>query len=577
MKKSVRLLFLIFLCAACASKQVKKDQSIVVTEEQVEKNAAAVTVPTIIDTPTKADIEDRLLDSRMISTVEIGSPDSLRAAVRFIAADPKGLNDTNRLYLVLISEIMKRLYPHERIDWNVPLYQGKNKYLRAFSQVDNGIVPQDLGDSTFLSLIVPCFFAVSHPLNAEQIVKYENTLKTAESLMPQSVLPPFMLALMYDRNGQSSQAKQAYKKAYELDVSCTQAGLNYARILAKTGNSTAALRLLSELTTLKESDEYKLVLSESYIAEKQYDKASEIVVALLTENPENTEAVLLRIKMLIAKKEYLKANALLDAFATKNKSSKDYLLLRASLALNWSKSTSTTLALLNQAYADYPNDFDVLLACAKLCFETGQSIQGKTAENFIAIVTAKDASNAEAANLIVRNAVANENWTLAVTNAETLNELNPSIENNQLLALSYLGAGQTAKAFQVAHELYIQDTSSDEQICALYLESLSRIGNISELLRVINDKMPTASNSLKSILYYYQAKISSGEVKLSYLRSSLLADPRNIKSLFAMYQYYSASGDYKKSEYYLKQVIAIEPLNKKNIRLLQELQAKLKP
>ena len=54
-----------------------------------------------------------------------------------------------------------------------------------------------------------------------------------------------------------------------------------------------------------------------------------------------------------------------------------------------------------------------------------------------------------------------------------------------------------------------------------------------------------------------------------------MADPRNTDSLFAMYRYYYESGDYKKAEYYLKQVIAIEPLNKKNSRLLQDLQSKM--
>ena len=135
-----------------------------------------------------------------------------------------------------------------------------------------------------------------------------------------------------------------------------------------------------------------------------------------------------------------------------------------------------------------------------------------------------------------------------------------------------LGAKQSDK---VAKTLYDETETKNDSITSLYLAVLNKSGRVSDVINIINAKMPTASNTLKAILYFYQSSISSGEVKLSYLRSSLLADPRNTDSLFAMYRYYYESGDYKKAEYYLKQVIAIEPLNKKNSRLLQDLQSKM--
>lgn len=581
MKKNWFLFVLGMFFVACTTKPPAKEDVPAQEIEQPTENSGTVVLPppTVIDTPKKADIEDRLLDSRLVKNVELGSPDSLRAAVNFIASDPKGLTDTNRLYLVIISEIMQRLYPHEPITWNVPSYQGTNKYLLAFSKLDQGVFPQNLDDSTFLSLVIPCFYSISAQVSNAAIEgklgELETRLKKAENLSARSVLPSFLLGLMYEKTGQASKAKNAFKKAYELDSSCTQAGLNYARLLAKTGEANTALVVAEGLDNLKNTNDYKLLLGESYIGLKDYEKASEVVVGLLTANPENTAAVLLRIKILIETQEYLKANALLDAFATKDQTNKDYLLLRASLVLNWSRSTSSALTLLSQAYENYPNDFDVLLACAKICFETGQSIQGNTAENFIAKVTAKEANNAQAANLVVRNAIGNEAWGEAVSQAEKLVDLNPSQENYQLLARAYLGSRQVSKALEITQRLYNESGDKNDSITSLYLASLSKAGNISEVLRIINTRMPTASNTLKGILYFYQASISSGETKLSYLRSSLLADPRNADSLFAMYQYYYASADYKKAEYYLKQAIAIDPLNKKNTRLLQDLQKKL--
>lgn len=580
-KRNWFLFVLSVFSVACVTKPHIKEDSPAQEIDKPTENSGTVVLPppTVIDTPKKADIEDRLLDSRLIKNVELGSPDSLRAAVSFIASDSKGLTDTNRLYLVIISEIMRRLYPHEPITWNVPSYQGENKYLIAFSKLDQGVFPQNLDDSTFLSLVIPCFYSISAQVSNISVegkfAELETQLKKAENLSPGSVLPSFLLGLMYEKTGQASMAKNAFKKAYELDGSCTQAGLNYARLLAKTGEASMALTVAESLTNLKNTNDYKLLLGESYIGVKDYEKASEVVVGLLTTSPENTAAVLLRIKILIETQEYLKANALLDAFATKDRTNKDYLLLRSNLVLNWSRSTSSALTFLAQAYENYPNDFDVLLACAKICFETGQSIQGNTAENFIEKVTAKEANNAQAANLVVRNAIGNEAWGEAVSQAEKLVALNPSEENRQLLVKAYLGTGKVSKALEISQKLYNESDEENDNITSLYLASLSKAGNISEVLRIINTRMPNASNTLKGILYFYQASISSGETKLSYLRSSLLADPRNADSLFAMYQYYYASADYKKAEYYLKQAIAIDPLSKKNARLLIELQNKL--
>lgn len=570
------LLLFFTLIFGCKSQPSTKKGTVPDGSERPTENAASMPTgtPIILDTPNKADIEDRLLDTRLIRNVEIGSPDSLRAAVNFIASDPNGLTDINRLYLVIISEIMTRLYPHEAITWNVPAYPQENKYLAAFSQIDTGLIPQNLDESTFLALVIPSFYSLNKTISDAELTRLEARLIKAETLVPDSVLPHFLKGVLYQKNGQASRAIESFRRAWDLDASCTQAGLYYARLLAKTGDTSMALNIAEKLGALQKTTEYQLLLSEAYIELARYEQASEIVVALLSAQPDNTEAVLLRIKILIAQQEYLKANALLDAFATRDKNNKDYLLLRSVLFSSWNKSVSSALSTLSEAYMRYPNDFDVLLACAQLCFETGQNIQGITANEFIEKVTQKDSNNVQAAALIVKNLIGNEIWNEAVPQAETLARRAPTTENERLLVRAYLGAGQVGRALPLAQRLY-QASTDDESTISLYLATLTQNGAVSDALKIINAKMPSANATLKAILYYYQAVMSSGETRLGYLRSSLLSDPRNQDALFAMYQYYYANVDYKKAEYYLKQVIAIDPLNKKNQQLLQQLQSKL--
>ena len=91
--------------------------------------------------------------------------------------------------------------------------------------------------------------------------------------------------------------------------------------------------------------------------------------------------------------------------------------------------------------------------------------------------------------------------------------------------------------------------------------------------QVINQKMKGADSQLKSILYYYNAKLEQGNSSeyLNFLQSSLLSNPRNKDSLFAMYEWYLKTKDYKKAKYYLGQVLALNPSNKNLVNLSENL------
>ena len=118
-------------------------------------------------------------------------------------------------------------------------------------------------------------------------------------------------------------------------------------------------------------------------------------------------------------------------------------------------------------------------------------------------------------------------------------------------------------SFKNAHSL-----SSGTDMEALYAGK-----DYQTVKQVINQKMKGADSQLKSILYYYNAKLeqgNSGEY-LNFLQSSLLSNPRNKDSLFAMYEWYLKTKDYKKAKYYLGQVLALDPSNKNLVNLSENL------
>ena len=111
---------------------------------------------------------------------------------------------------------------------------------------------------------------------------------------------------------------------------------------------------------------------------------------------------------------------------------------------------------------------------------------------------------------------------------------------------------------------------NDESIIQSYIVVLIEQGKKTAALDLINSLLQTSSSKLKSFLYYKRSFLqSSVESSLSDLRSSLISNPRNTDALFRLYQIYYDKKDYRKAQYYLKQVVALNP-NDSELKNLNE-------
>ena len=101
-------------------------------------------------------------------------------------------------------------------------------------------------------------------------------------------------------------------------------------------------------------------------------------------------------------------------------------------------------------------------------------------------------------------------------------------------------------------------------------------GNTGEVRSLIASMLPSASSQLKSFLYYQRSMLATNDSdKLADLRQSLTANPRNSEALFELYRYYFERKDYRKAQYYLKQVVALNTSDEEMLRLNLELEALL--
>ena len=577
------LIFAVIMCClpffSCVStkKAVAEDKPI----GSIEQNGAGlkpIGEGTILSLPGKDELAEKKLDSTLAAHIEKGSPASLKEAVLFIQNDSKGLTNENKLYLKVIADIMYLVYPLETNGVKPPLYAEDEPYLQALKEVKSGLYPVSTKKDGFLGLIIPTLVLTYNDFSDTTLAQYsediESRLMEAQKLRPQSVLPYYLLGLLKEKNNKLTEAVALYQKAWQLDSSCYPAGFKYGHFAAESGNGAEALKIADTLnSSYKDNTEVKLLYAQAHIAKNDLNKASENIVSVLKKEPENISALLLRIRILIEQKEYLRANSLLDAYSTKNKTAKNYLLYRARVTKEWNKNLIRASEFLTEAYKYYPEDFNVLLACAEICFEASTKIDNKSADFFIRKVLDAYPKNTAALALLVKNDINNGKWAQAVESAEDLAAKYPSDANKELLLTSYLGAGQTSKALSLAKKLYANTKNPSNSFINLYMEALYAGKDYQTVKQVINQKIKGADSQLKSILYYYNAKLEQGNSSeyLNFLQSSLLSNPRNKDSLFAMYEWYLKTKDYKKAKYYLGQVLALDPSNKNLVNLSENL------
>ena len=554
----------IFACFACTTSKARKD-----APEQPLSS-------TILPLPTAAELTLNRIDPQVLADLEIASPAGIRRAVNRIYSVSQGLTQSKQFQLTLAARLMRFVYPLEPIDWNVPSYRQADPYLDALAQIEKNVYPQNLGRSVFWDAVIPTIILTKEIGIQEYVGSLENRLMLARNFNPASVLPSYLLGLLYEQLGKLSDAENYYQTAWKQDDSCYPAGMRLAYLSMLHNDIETAYVIAEKLySRYPKAVTVQLLLAETYLERGDFEKANNFISAVLERTEDFGHAFFLRVRLHIEKKEYLTANALLDEFAKHNKVDKDYLLLRSRVLLEWSRNIAEAKQCLERAASLYPQAADVLLACANFCFETKNTVKGKSTNDFIDILLKQNSHNILAIRLLLKEDIAEKRWESAFERAQYLYSNNPSEEDIVLYTRVCAGMNNWEKAVHTAQVTYnaaFPKRPSDE-IITLYLQALYGAQRYGTLRQVINRHLPDARSALKSILIYYQSLLESNdEEKLSLLRSSLLSDPRSSLTLFALYEWYFKHKDYRKAYYYLQQVIALEPYNKTYLQLSEKLE-----
>ena len=510
------------------------------------------------------------IDQSIMTEVEIGSPSSLRKAASSLRKIDTSDDESSKVLLAVEANIMQIVWPQERVDWESPSVNTETPYLGAIKSAKNGIYDVSTGNVDFLAILLPSLVILKVNDVRPFYQDSEKALLKCISMRNNSVLANYLLGQLYYKASEKNKALQYFKNAQKDAPDCFQTVYSYAECLYQTGNLSEAKNQTELLNSKYPLNTEALKLSSKISYDSgNYDYAEECISRVLQQQPNDLDAVLFRARILIQKKDFIHAASLLDVYSRQDSSSKRYLLLRAQVQYDWSKNVTAAVSTIENALKSYPGDTEVLLFAAKLCSQTGVSVAGKNVEDFANAVLEKNPSDVNALKYAVEGLIIKKKWTEAYDMSLSLLSKNSSRQNVFNHIKICLALKKYDEAWNLIQPLY-RNNSADEEVVQNYIRIMVESGKNQQAMSLINQLMPSASSKQKSYFYYLRSFLQSQEETcLSDLRSSLIANPRNSDSLFRLYEIYYGKRDYRKAQYYLKQVVALNP-NDAELKSLNE-------
>lgn len=552
------------------SENVQTEAPVVQSEEtSVDDTSYSIKLPS-----AKRDFFYKI-DPAVLTGVQNGSPDSLREAMSLMRKNSIEFDESEKVLAAVSAEIMKLVWPSEKITWDIPLVTEENPYTGAISSVKQGVFDSSTGNIDFLTTLLPALVIMNNNSDISILEPCEKALQSALQFQNDSVLANYLMAKLYERKRGFENAEKYIAQAYAASPRTTEINLAYSRILRSNGKLAEASQILNSIDNT--SNDIAVLKQNAYISfdAGEYDSAEMYVARVLQQTPNDLEFLLFRAKILVEKKDYIHAVSLLDVYARQDSSSIDYLVLRARVQLDWSKNTAAASETVEKALQMYPDNVDALMFAARISSETDSPVAGKYADELAARVLEKRPGNQEAMTYALDGLIHRENWQEAYTASRNLissGSVSPAVVEKYVKVC--LKLGKNTEAYDYAKSRY-DANPSDEVLLEAYILAYSRVGNRDAVLKYIDSLMAGASPKVKSNLYYRRSYLQLTEEKaLADLRSSLISNPRNSDALFRLYELYYAKQDYRKAQYYLRQVVAINP-NDSSFKKLNEALTKL--
>lgn len=565
----------IFSIFSCGSAPEARPEP--VAEEIVIDESSAVSVAVM---PAVKKSFFSSINKEDLEAVQIGSPHSLKQAYNNLHKSvDENYSDAERTLLNIICAMMEVVWPSERGTMTAPKVHSLNQYIGIIDSVRNGIYDLSSSSADFFSILLPTMVILSSDNMDEYYGRVEESLYKAIEIKPDSVVANYIMGVLCLRTGRAEDALRFLNAANGKYAAVTKEILfAIAQACFATDSKELALTVGEQLLSRYPQDTSILDLcARAAYALCDLDKTESYIVRILLLEPDNADYVLFRASILMQKQDFIRASSLLDVCARKNQTPREYYILRTRLQCDWNKNYTAAAEVASKALTLYPEDTDILVLAAEMASLTGKPVEGLSAMEIAGKALEKDPSNAKAKEICISEMYKSGKYQQAYALSSGM----ISEKNVQRSALFThidicLALRKTTEAGNLAGRIY-KESPEDEETQKAYIKVLASSGQVAAANQLIAKLLPDANSKMKSFLYYERSFLQGSEDQvLSDLRSSLTANPRNKDSLYRLYKIYYNKKDWRRAQYYLKQVVALDPANSIYVRQNAELDKLLK-
>ena len=510
----------------------------------------------------------------------MGSPGALRNALALLEDRALLQSEYGRTLNAVAALLIDLIYPdaggrHGEV--NPPL---QHAYTKIIADVQKGTwMPPPAGSADYLTNLLPCVLLMT---NAAADVNNAALpfLEKARQINPKGVLAVYFSALAVERSGRLLDARRLYDEAVTLsNGECYPAFLGIARILARAGRHEDAIALLTETARLyPDNIASRRQLAVSYIAAEEWEKADEVIAAVLARNSRNPEFLLMQARVFVELGRYNQAQLPLDTYIPSGGAgtNREYLFMRARLAWEGNRSRSAAVTALRTILAAAPNDVEAQIYLARLLLGSSQAAFKTEGRLLLARLLSEPSPSPEIFQLALEDAIARAAWTEADGYLAEIVKDAPSLSSLKNAVIVKNGLGDRTAALDFARNAaaaFPDDENTRLDLVGMLVES-EKNAERDEGRAMINTALATLKTAdARSRALYYRSRLhANDEDAINDLRASLLEDPRNVAAILGLIAIYDKRKDTRRVTFYLQQALVLAPDNPEvtRLRLLYE-------
>jgi tetratricopeptide (TPR) repeat protein len=384
----------------------------------------------------------------------------------------------------------------------------------------------------------------------------------ADNINSDSVLPPYLRALLLSRQGKPAQpVRPLYEECLHRDPAFYPAKLGVIEAAISQGTTASELALLTKYANelpapLARQTETARIL----LAAGQPQQAADAAAHALLLEPNSTDLLLLRAGAFGAMGDWYQELSILDAVLNIAPGNSAALATKATVLFEKAGNPDGAMRILSDSESKFPNDPAFPELRGRILLERGNAAEGEAA---LLLALKLDPNRISTLSLLAGAAARAGRWQEADEYLQRIPEQDRDVETLKLGWQIAIELADYQKAFSLAQTL--EKRARGDEVLLYRVKTLIAAARPQEAADLVTTDLKSATNpSIRASLYVLRAHGlreagGSQDAVLADLRAALWENPDDLRALLAIADALSSTGEYRKALAYLKHALKLSP------------------